>query len=123
MAYSCSDFADGVLDCLVTCGALSADAVPADDPEGQANLVLVAIHAMNRSMLASRFVSELLAGVESVGAIADEYGVAVLSLLFYLQAAINNGTVVEVAEAEIGAVALIRTLPSADEWMKYVSIT
>jgi hypothetical protein len=47
----------------------------------------------------------------------------VLSLLFYLQAAINNGTVVEVAEAEIGAVALIRTLPSADEWMKYVSIT
>jgi hypothetical protein len=102
MAYSCSDFADGVLDCLVTC---------------------VAIHAMNRSMLASRFVSELLAGVESVGAIADEYGVAVLSLLFYLQAAINNGTVVEVAEAEIGAVALIRTLPSADEWMKYVSIT
>jgi hypothetical protein len=122
MAYSCSDLSEDVLNCLVNCGALSAQAVPDDDPMAQANLVLGAIRAMNRSVLAARFVTELLAGVESVGAISDN--VAVLALLFYLQAAINNDTFVEVAGSEMEeAVTLIRTLPSADEWMKYVSIT
>ncbi|CAE6963257.1 hypothetical protein [Paraburkholderia domus] len=120
MAYSCSDFTDDVLNCLGNCGAINPEVIPDDDPESQANVVLAAIVAMNRSVLASRFVRELLAGVESVGELSDD--VAVLTWFFYLQAAINNDTVVEAVESEMAAVTVIRTLPSADEWMKYVLI-
>ncbi|WP_168788854.1 hypothetical protein [Paraburkholderia aromaticivorans] len=122
MAYSCSDFTDDILNCLAHCGAITPESVPDDDPKGQAILVLEALGKMDCSVRASRFVVELLAGVEPVGAIADEYGAAVLSLLLHLQAAINNDTFVEVVQSEMAAVTVIRTLPSADEWMKYVSI-
>ncbi|MBK3822912.1 hypothetical protein [Paraburkholderia aspalathi] len=85
-------------------------------------MAIEAIVKMQRSVLASRFTSELLAGVESVSAIADQHGVAVLAVLFYLPAAINNEIVAEIDTPEMGAVELIRTLPSADEWMKHIQI-
>ncbi|MCI0152395.1 hypothetical protein KNO81_42130, partial [Paraburkholderia sediminicola] len=91
-------------------------------PGDQSDMAIEAIVKMQRSVLASRFTSELLASVESVSAIADQHGVAVLAILFYLQAAINNETYVEIDAPEMGAVELISTLPSADEWMKHVQI-
>ncbi|CAE6836949.1 hypothetical protein R69658_06546 [Paraburkholderia aspalathi] len=122
MTYSCSDFTDDVLNCLASAGAIDAATVPADSPGDQSDMAIEAIVKMQRSVLASRFTSELLAGVESVSAIADQHGVAVLAVLFYLPAAINNEIVAEIDTPEMGAVELIRTLPSADEWMKHIQI-
>ena len=122
MTYSCSDFTDDVLNCLASAGAIDAATIPADSLGDQSDMAIEAILKMQRSVLASRFTSELLAGVESVSAIADQHGVAVLAILFYLQAAINNETYVEIDAPEMGAVELISTLPSADEWMKHVQI-
>ena len=122
MTYSCSDFTKDVLNCLASAGAIDAATVPADSPGDQSDMAIEAIVKMQRSVLASRFTNELLAGVESVSAIADRHGGAVLVVLFYLQAAISNETYVEIAAQEKGAVELIRALPSADEWMKHVQI-
>jgi hypothetical protein len=122
VTYSCSDFTDDVLNCLASAGAIDAAAIPADSLGDQSDIAIEAIVKMQRSVLASRFTSELLAGVESVSAIADQHGVGVLAILFYLQAAINNETYVEIDAPEMGAVELISTLPSADEWMKHVQI-
>lgn len=122
MTYSCSDFTDDVMNCLVSAGAIDAGAVPADNPGDRADMAIEAIVKMQRSVLAARFNRELLAGVESVRAIADQHGVAVLAVLIYLQAAISNETIVEIDTPEMGAVELISTLPSADEWMKHIQI-
>lgn len=120
MTYSCSDFAKDVLNCLAFAGAIDPTAVPAGSPGDQSDIAIEGIVKMQRSVLASRFTSELLASVESVGAIAEQHGVPVLTVLFYLQAAISNETYVEIDTPEMGAIELIRRLPSADEWMKHV---
>lgn len=122
MTYSCSDFTQDVLNCLVSAGAIDAAAVSASSPGDQSDMAIEAIVKMQRSVLAARFNGELLAGVESVNAIADQHGVAVLAVLIYLQAEISNETIVEIDTSEMGAVELIRTLPSADEWMKHIQI-
>ncbi|MFM0608846.1 hypothetical protein PQR05_30375 [Paraburkholderia sediminicola] len=122
MTYSCTDFTDDVLNCLASAGAIDPAAVPADNPGHQSDMAIEAIVKMQQSVLAARFTSELLAGVESVSAIADQHGVAALAVLFYLQAAISNETYVEIDTPEMGAVELISALPSADEWMKHIQI-
>lgn len=120
MTYSCTDFTDDVLNLLVSCGEIAAAEIPDDDPQAHAELAVQAIVKMHRCVRASQFVRELLAAVESVSAIAEEHGVGVLSIFFYLQSAIANDTYVEVNAAERGAVSLLLTLPAAAEWMKYV---
>jgi len=71
MSYSCSDFTEDVLNCLVTTGAIQSEAIPADSPGEQSDLAVAAIIDMSRALLACRFAAELLAGVESIGAIAE----------------------------------------------------
>ena len=122
MTYSCSDFTDDVLNCLVEAGAIEADAIPDNNPGGQADLVVAAIISMHRAALGARFVTELLGEVESLGAVAEQYGVAALAVLFYLQAAVVNGSYVEADAPEMGVITLVKALPSADEWMKHVHI-
>lgn len=122
MTYSCSDFTKDVLNCLAAAGAIDAAAVPANSPGDQSDMAIEAIVKMQRSVLAVRFNSELLAGVESVSAIVDQHGVAVLAVLIYLQAAISNETIVEIDTPEMGVVELISTFPSAGEWMKHIQI-
>ncbi len=66
MTYSCSDFADGVVDTLVALGEIKGANVPADDPEGQANLVIPAIYRMHRSaVLADRELAAAFGAVDT----------------------------------------------------------
>lgn len=120
MSYSCSDFTGDVLNCLVSAGAIEATAIPQNSPGDQSDMAVEAIVKMHRSVLASRFIAELLAGAESMRAIGARHGSEILAFLFYLQAAISDEKYVEVTAHEMAAVELIRTLPSAEEWLRHV---
>jgi len=121
MSYSCTDFTDAILNQLVAIKAIRAGDVPADDPqERQAGLAVSSIVTLHRAAQASRFVKELLASVKTLGGIAEEHGVDGLAFRFYLQAAILNGSFVEAHKAEAGPVELVKTLPSAGDWMKHI---
>jgi hypothetical protein len=68
------------------------------------------------------FFEELLASVETLGAIADQHGIRTLTDLMYLQQAILKGETIEVwpGETEVGKV--VQVLPSADRWLKYTDL-
>ncbi|MBT2794020.1 hypothetical protein [Paraburkholderia strydomiana] len=124
MTYSCSDFYDDVMRCLADCGATPDADIAGNDVGAAADLALAAIVTMHRASLSSLFVRELLGEVESLGAVAGRYGTGALSFLFYLQAAILNGSFVDArrrGDAEL--LALIARLPSAGTWMKNIRVS
>lgn len=120
MSFSCTDFTDEVLNQLVAIKAISTIDVPSDDPQGQASLAVGAIASLHRAGQASRFVEELLASVETLGGVAEEHGVEGLAFLFYLQAAIVNGSFVDADEKGAPLIELVKRMPSAGEWVKHI---
>jgi hypothetical protein len=54
MTYSCTDFTDDVLRCLVEVDAIEPQAIPADDPGAQADLAVEGILSLHRGAAASR---------------------------------------------------------------------
>ena len=123
MAYSCTDFADDVLNNLVNLGIVRDADVPEDDPEAQANLVIrTIIETAGGAAAAQAFFGELLDAVETLSAIADQHGVSTLSQLMYLQSAVLKGTQIEVYPDEAERLEFLRALPSGERWWKRVSI-
>lgn len=120
MTYSYSDFADDVVTRLADIGALDATLIPENDPSVQASLALTAIEALRRGPLAARFASEVLDTVESLSELAEQHGIAALADLFYLQTAILDGTFVQLDSGAAPISNLVRTLPSASEWGRYM---
>jgi len=121
MTYSCSDFLDDVMRCLVDSKAIDGADVPSDNPGAGADVAVNAIVTMRRAGLSSQFVRELLDEVESLGSIAEEHGPDAVAFLFYLQAAILNGTGVAARNTEDSALlALVGRLPSASAWMSHI---
>jgi hypothetical protein len=123
MTYSCSDFFDDVMRCLVESHAISGADIPENDPGAGADVAVNAIVTMHRSALASQFVRELLDEVESPGAFSDQHGAGAIAFLFYLQAAILNSTCVEMYSDEHAALLnLIDRLPSAAAWKNHILV-
>ena len=123
MAYSCTDFADDVLNNLVNLGIVRDADVPDDDPEAQANLVIrTIIETTGGAAAAQVFFGELLDAVETLSAIADQHGVSTLSQLMYLQSAVLKGTQIEVYPNEAERLEFLKALPSGERWWKHVSI-
>ena len=123
MTYSCTDFADDVLNNLVNLGIVRDADVPEDDPEAQANLVIrTIIETAGGAAAAQAFFGELLDAVETLSAIADQHGVSALSQLMYLQSAVLKGTQIEVYPNEAERLEFLKALPSGERWWKHVSI-
>ncbi|MFM0082902.1 hypothetical protein P0D72_29120 [Paraburkholderia sediminicola] len=122
MTYSCSDFVSDVQRCLVESGALAAEAVTVGDIGEQADACISAVVSLGRHAAAGRFSRELLDSVESLGALAELLGNEALVTLFYLQAAILNGTYVELDQRNADIAALLLTLPSAADWTKHIQM-
>jgi hypothetical protein len=120
MTYSCSDFADDVINRLVDIGALDASKIPENDPQRQASLALAAITTLQRGLLAARFANEVLNSVESLCAVAEQHGVHALADLFYLQTVILEGTQVQLDSKAAPIFELVRTLPSVSEWKRHI---
>jgi len=123
MTYSCTDFADDVLNNLVNLGIVRDADVPDDDPEAQANLVIrTIIETTGGAAAAQVFFGELLDAVETLSAIADQHGVSTLSQLMYLQSAVLKGSQIEVYPNEAERLEFLKALPSGERWWKHVSI-
>ena len=71
---------------------------------------------------AQLFFEELLESVETLGGIAEQYGIRTLTELMYLQQAILKGETIEVwpGETEVGKV--LQMLPSAIRWMQHTEL-
>lgn len=69
---------------------------------------------------AKQFFSELLDSVETLRAIADQYGPRTLADLMYLQNAIAKGTFIDHYPGESSVMEVVKGLRSADRWTEYV---
>ncbi|WP_321794767.1 hypothetical protein [Caballeronia sp. J97] len=127
MAYSCTDFADDVLnDLLIRSWIQSAQFGP-EDMQAQCGAVLAAIGDADRALHlaadAKQFHAELLDAVETLTAIGEEHGPVALAHLVYLQMAILKGTLVELTREEAASLSFVRDLPSGGRWWKHVDVT
>ena len=123
MTYSCTDFFDDVMRCLVDSGAIADGDFPESDVGAASDVAVAAIVTMHRASLSSNFVRELLDEVETLAGVAEEHGNGALAFLFYLQAAIFNDTFVEArSHDDSGLLELVRRLPSAATWMKHIQV-
>ncbi|WP_350357289.1 hypothetical protein [Paraburkholderia fungorum] len=123
MSYSCTDFFDDVIRCLVESRAIAASDMPDNDPGRAADLAMAAIVTMQRASQSSSFVRELLDEVETLGSLAEEHGAGALACLFYLQAAILNDTFVDARSVDdAGVLALVSRLPSGAAWLKHIRV-
>jgi hypothetical protein len=123
MAYSCTDFADDVLNSLLDVGLIKATDIPEDDPQAQASLVISSIlEATTGASAAQVFFAELLDSVETLGGVADQHGPSTLAQLLYLQTAILKGTQIDLYANEAERLGLVRALPSGERWWKHVSV-
>jgi hypothetical protein len=121
VSYSCSDFLDDVMRCLVHSEAITEAEITDADPGTASDVATAAIVTMHRAALSSRFLLELLNAVESLDAIAAEHGVDAVAFLLYLQAAIFSGSCVGAhTGASESIIGLVARLPSAPAWMKHI---
>lgn len=68
--------------------------------------------------LAQLFWQELLMSVESLTAIAEQYGVATLADISYLQNAIFKDSYIDADTSKV--VSVVKELPSAEIWLTYI---
>jgi len=123
MSYSCTDFADDVLNNLVNLGLVSAADVPDNDPQAQANLVIRSIiETTGGAAAAQTFFAELLDAIESLSAIAEQHGASTLAQFMYLQSAVLKGTHIEIYPREAESLDFLKALPSGERWWKHISI-
>lgn len=124
MTYSCSDFYDDVMRCLVDAGFV-ADSEREDGPDAvgvDSDLAITAITSLRQMTAASRFLDELLASVETLGSVAEQYGEHALTSLMYLQSAIAHDSFVEVSRSRSSFLDVIRAMPCAAEWLRYIRL-
>lgn len=71
---------------------------------------------------AVQFMDELLNSVESLGAVAEQYGKRTLVDLMYLQHAVLTGGFIDVYPRESRAADILRDLPSGKRWSEFTKV-
>lgn len=71
---------------------------------------------------AMAFFEELLGSCKTLGSIADRYGINTLVDVLYLQQAILSGGSVVIVPGETAVGVLIKALPSATQWLRYITL-
>ena len=142
MAFSCTDFTDSILNCLIGKGLLSEDEYLPDDPESQCEASIAAIdklaslagyvvstgagpspagHGVNGQHNSACFMQELLAANETLTALGEIRGVITLADCMYMLSAIQKGTFIDyLHSSESQILDVIKELPSANIWRTYV---
>jgi hypothetical protein len=84
--------------------------------------VLAEQAGVNDPLGANLFFKELLESVETLSGIGDQYGSGTLADLMYLQNAISKGTFVDHFVEESSVSEVVKLMPSADRWLKYIQV-
>lgn len=122
MTYSCSDFSDDIVRCLVGANLLEPNRLPDGDIKELANMSMNAIVSLEYKALSARFTSELLGSVETLGGVYETFGARTLINLIYLQQAIADRQLIEVEPEDQRILELIDCLPSAEQWRQHIVI-
>ncbi|MEQ5844315.1 MULTISPECIES: hypothetical protein [Paraburkholderia] len=123
MTYSCCDFYDDVMRCFVDTGVVASEHDDGVDAVGaDSDLAITAITGFRRMALASTFFDELLASVETLGSVAEQYGEHALASLMYLQSAISHDAFIEVSRDASAFLDVIRMMPSSTEWLRHIEL-
>jgi hypothetical protein len=88
----------------------------------RAEQVLFEQAGIRNPVAAKQFFAELLDSVETLSGIADQHGSRTLADLMFLQNAIASGGFIDHYPDESSVGEVVKLLPSADRWMKYVSV-
>jgi hypothetical protein len=126
MAYSSSDFQGDVVNHMLELELLPHELADSDDLAATAHQVKSMISHLctrrDRNESALKFHDELLLSVEALSGIAEQHGVVALANVNYLQTAILRGGNIELSSKDEGQLAMLRSLPSGEQWLKHVTI-
>ncbi|GAB6852679.1 hypothetical protein [Paraburkholderia kururiensis] len=122
MTYSASDFMDDVLRCLCETGAMPVDQV-GTDAGAQADASISAITGLAARASGANFLSEVLSGIESLGALRETFGTHAVDYVVYLADAVATGGAIDLPLHQHAFAAFIDGLPGGARWRQHMRLT
>lgn len=121
MTYSASDFMDDVLRCLCETGAMPVEQV-GTDAGAQADASISAITGLAARASGANFLSEVLSGIESLGALRETFGTHAVDYVVYLADAVATGGAIDLPLHQHGFAAFIDGLPGGARWRQHMRL-
>ena len=120
MTYSACGFTDDVLRCIGDSVSLPGGIEETADLGEKADAAISAITGLAAKARAACFVSEVLSGVESLGALREAVGTHALDYTLYLADAIATGGILELPPHRRDYAAFVEGLPGASRWRLHI---
>jgi hypothetical protein len=121
MTYSCNDFSEDIVRCLVDADVVSAEAVSGADIGKQADIAIEGIIAAGRAARAACFIALVLANDNTRTALAATGESAFVDAL-NLANAIAAQRTLELPPTRATFAAFVATLPCGQEWAKQIRL-
>jgi hypothetical protein len=122
MTYSCNDFSEDVVRCLVETHGVEDAAIHDADIGVQADAAIAAITAAGGARSAVRLIAAVIESWQSLDALAAELGVQTLADVLYLADALATGCTLVLPPERASFVAFVKSLPRNAEWSKRLRV-
>lgn len=122
MTYSCNDFSEDIVRCLVETHGVADPAIHDPDIGVQADAVIAAITAAASAARAARFFATVIESQRSLVALAGSHGAQTLADTLYLADAIARGRTLELPPERAGFVAFVERLAHGTEWSQWLHV-
>jgi hypothetical protein len=122
MTYSCNDFSEDVVRCLVETHGVEDAAIHDADIGVQADAAIAAITAAGGARSAARLIAAVIESWQSLDALAAELGAQTLADVLYLADAVATGSTLVLPLERASFVAFVENLPHSAEWSKWLRI-
>lgn len=122
MTYSCNDFSEDVVRCLVETHGVDDAAIHDSDIGVQADAAIAAITAAGSARRAAKFITAVIESSQSLDALAASLGAHTLADVLYLADAIATGCTLVLPPERASFVAFVKSLPRGREWSKQLRV-
>lgn len=122
MTYSCNDFSEDIVRCLVDTHGVDDPAIHDPDIGVQADAAIAAITAAASAARAARFIATVIESQRSLVALAESHGAQTLADTLYLADAIAHGRTLELPPERAGFVAFVERLAHGTEWSQWLRV-
>lgn len=122
MTYSCNDFSEDVVRCLVETHGVEDAAIYDADIGVQADAAIAAITDAGGATSSARFIAAVIESWQSLDALAVGLGAQTLADVLYLADAIATGRTLELAPERASFLAFVKSLPRNAEWSKWLRV-
>ncbi|WP_199545283.1 hypothetical protein [Paraburkholderia kururiensis] len=113
---------DDVMRCLCETGAMLVDHVDSD-AGARADASISAITDLAARVRGAAFVSEVLSGIESLGALRETFGMHAVDYVVYLADAVATGGAIDLPLHQRGFAAFIDGLPGGAQWRQHMRLS